>query len=37
MKLDPLAPTLRSLLESPSPATLTIHREDGRAITSPVI
>lgn len=36
MKLDPLDPSLRSLLTRPSPATLTLYREDGRAITSPV-
>lgn len=36
MKLDPLDPGLRSLLTGPSPATLTLHREGGRAITSPV-
>ena len=27
---------LRSLLEEPSPATVTIHREDGEPLTSPV-
>ena len=36
MKLEPLDPSLRSLLTSPSPATLTLYREGGRAITSPV-
>ncbi len=36
MKLDRLDPSLRSLLSSPSPASLTLYREDGRAITSPV-
>lgn len=36
MKLDPLDPALRSLIEAPSPATLTIYREDGEALTSPV-
>ena len=36
MKLDPHDPSLRSLLTGPSPATLTLYREDGRAITSPV-
>jgi PPOX class probable F420-dependent enzyme len=36
MKVDPLAPHIRDLLESPSPATLTIYRDDGRAISSPV-
>jgi len=36
MKLAPLDPSLRSLLTSASPATLTLYREDGRAVTSPV-
>lgn len=36
MKLDPLDASLASLLSNPSPATLTIYRENGRAITSPV-
>jgi PPOX class probable F420-dependent enzyme len=36
VKIDPTAVTLRSLLDAPSPATLTLHREDGEAITSPV-
>ncbi len=36
MKLDLGAPVLESLLDSPSPATLTLYREDGEAITSPV-
>ena len=36
MKLDPLDPSLRTLLASPSPATLTLYREGGRAMTSPV-
>jgi PPOX class probable F420-dependent enzyme len=36
MKLDPLDASLASLLSNPSPATLTLNREDGRAITSPV-
>ncbi len=36
MKLDPRDPSLRSLLDGPSPATLTLHREDCQAITSPV-
>lgn len=36
MKLDPLNASLRTLLASASPATLTLYREDGRAITSPV-
>jgi PPOX class probable F420-dependent enzyme len=35
-KLDALDHRLRSLLEGPSPATLTLYRQDGRAITSPV-
>jgi PPOX class probable F420-dependent enzyme len=36
MKLDPLDPSLRSLLTGPSAATLTLHRDGGRASTSPV-
>ena len=36
MKLDPLDASLASLLRSPSPATLTLYREVGRAVTSPV-
>ena len=36
MKLDVQADEVRSLLEAPSPATLTLIREDGEAITSPV-
>lgn len=36
VKLDPFDSSLRSLLTSPSPATLTLYREDGMAITSPV-
>lgn len=36
MRLDRLAPELRSLLEEPSAATLTLYRENGEAITSPV-
>jgi PPOX class probable F420-dependent enzyme len=36
MKLDLGVPELRSLLEAPSPATLTLYRQDGEAITSPV-
>ncbi len=36
MKLDPLDASLASLLRSPSPATLTLYREGGRAVTSPV-
>lgn len=36
MKLAVGSDELRSLLESPSPAALTIYREDGEAITSPV-
>jgi nitroimidazol reductase NimA-like FMN-containing flavoprotein (pyridoxamine 5'-phosphate oxidase superfamily) len=36
MKLDPLDASLASLLRTPSPATLTLYREGGRAITSPV-
>jgi PPOX class probable F420-dependent enzyme len=36
MKLDLAAAELRSLLDAPSPATVTLYREDGEAITSPV-
>lgn len=36
MKLDVRAGELRTLLEAPSPATLTLYRDDGEAITSPV-
>jgi PPOX class probable F420-dependent enzyme len=36
MKLNPLDPALRSLLDAASPATLTLYRQDGEAITSPV-
>jgi PPOX class probable F420-dependent enzyme len=36
VKLALAAPELRSLIEAPSPATLTLYREDGEAITSPV-
>jgi PPOX class probable F420-dependent enzyme len=36
MKLDLGAAELQSLLDGPSPATLTLYREDGVAITSPV-
>ena len=36
MKLDLAAAQLRSLLDAPSPATLTVYRGDGEAITSPV-
>ena len=36
MKLDPSDPALGSLLDSPSPATLTLYADDGGAITSPV-
>jgi PPOX class probable F420-dependent enzyme len=36
MKTDLQSAELRSLLDAPSPATLTLHREDGQAITSPV-
>ena len=31
-----MAPEMRSLLDDPSPATLTLHREDGELLTSPV-
>ena len=33
---DLLPPDLRSLIDGPSPATLTLYREDGEAITSPM-
>ena len=36
MHRDWLATVLRSLVDAPSPATLTLYREDGEAITSPV-
>lgn len=36
MKLDVEAAELRSLLDSPSPATITFHNDDGVAVTSPV-
>jgi PPOX class probable F420-dependent enzyme len=36
VKLDPHDPALRSLIDEPSPATLTLYREDGQAVTSPV-
>jgi PPOX class probable F420-dependent enzyme len=36
MKRDPRAPEFRSLLDEPSPATLTVYREDGETVTSPV-
>lgn len=36
MKRDPLDPGLRSLIDAPSSATLTLYREDGEALTSPV-
>lgn len=36
MRLDVRADELRSLLDGPTPATITIQREDGQAITSPV-
>ena len=36
MKLDLRADEVRSLLEAPSPATLTMYRDDGEAVTSPV-
>jgi hypothetical protein len=34
VKLDPLDPKLRSLIDEPSPATLTLYGADGQAITS---
>jgi Pyridoxamine 5'-phosphate oxidase len=36
MKLDVEGIEVRSLLDAPCPATLTLYREDGEAITSPV-
>jgi hypothetical protein len=36
VKLEPTDPAIVALLEGPSAATLTIYREDGQAITSPV-
>ena len=36
MKFDVGDPRLASLLDDPSPATLTLYRENGEAITSPV-
>jgi PPOX class probable F420-dependent enzyme len=36
MRRDPHSTELRSLIDAPSPATLTLYREDGEAITSPV-
>ena|SRR5215213_10051355 len=36
MKLDVAAAEIQLLLEAPSPATITVYREDGEAITSPV-
>ena len=36
MKLDIGVPELRSLLDAPSPATLTVYRDRADAITSPV-
>lgn len=36
MKLDLAAAELRSLLDAASPATLTLYRADGEAVTSPV-
>jgi hypothetical protein len=36
VRIDPRSAALRSLLEAPSPATLTLTTEDGRPITSPV-
>ena len=36
MKRDLLDPGLRSLIDAPSPATLTLYQEDGEAVTSPV-
>ena len=36
MRLDLSAPQLRTLLERPSPATLTVYAENGDAITTPL-
>lgn len=36
MKLELHAPALRSLLDDPSPAALTLYGDDGQATTSPV-
>ena len=36
MRRDPLSAELRSLVDAPSPATLTLYRQDGEPITSPV-
>jgi hypothetical protein len=36
VRRDPLSSDLRSLIDAPSPATLTLYREDGKAITSPL-
>ena len=36
MKLDVAAAEIQSLLNAASPATITMYREDGEAVTSPV-
>ena len=36
MQLDIRSDEIRSLLEAPSPASLTVYREDGDAVVSPV-
>jgi hypothetical protein len=36
MRHDPLSSDLCSLIDAPSPATITLYGEDGEAITSPV-
>jgi hypothetical protein len=36
VRLEPSDPAIRALLEGPAAATLTIYREDGQAVTSPV-
>ncbi len=36
MRRDPRSSDLRSLIDAPSPATLTLYREVGEAVTSPV-
>jgi hypothetical protein len=36
VKLDAMGPEMRSLLDEPSPATLTLQNENGEVVTSPV-
>ncbi|MEO5964908.1 MAG: hypothetical protein ABIR11_05540 [Candidatus Limnocylindrales bacterium] len=33
MQRDPVGPELRSLIDAPSPATLTLFRDDGQVMT----